>query len=356
MSDDETTMPEAEADTGSTQTTEPSTEAGTAPEAAQAEQETHGDQPTNPVVPDTKADGSLTPPNSQSPEQQPQRDWSKEGPTLEKRLRDQQSYFDRQIAQWKQQMSQTQEKASQLEKWKSEQDERAKAASLQEWNKDHPKHSDWLRLMDKAKLVEEQLKGIPTTDAAGNPIPQAQVEMMRQTIIGTLSQEERAKINSARDAQMQFQRSWFSDPHSTLRPIAEPIVKEMIDQYFSRMQAQQSVQQDFQDPQLAPLIKEHGQDFARALQEMPSRPYDYAKQMMLLYAENQRLKAQSSKVDAKAEMAKEQQRLTKGEAAITRDPRPTNTDPYTLAIAEARRKGIDPSTPRFAQLLAKYEG
>jgi hypothetical protein len=77
--------------------------------------------------------------------------------------------------------------------------------------------------------------------------------------------------------------------------------------------------------------------------------------MMLLYAENQRLKANSSKVDAKAEMAKEQQRLTKGEAAITRDPRPANTDSYTLAIAEAKRKGIDPSTPRFAQLLAKYE-
>lgn len=350
MSDDETTMPEAEADTGSTQTTEPSTEAGTAPEAAQAEQETHGDQPTNPVVPDTKADGSLTPPNSQSPEQQPQRDWSKEGPTLEKRLRDQQSYFDRQIAQWKQQMSQTQEKASQLEKWKSEQDERAKAASLKPWSKAHPEHGKFNSLLERAKVINAQLQRIPAN------LPPEQQEAMKQAIISAMSPEEQQQINEYRDNLNNFQRDFFTDPHGTLLPMVEQLAEQKVQQFMQKMEAQQSVQQDFQDPQLAPLIKEHGQDFARALQEMPSRPYDYAKQMMLLYAENQRLKAQSSKVDAKAEMAKEQQRLTKGEASITRDPRPANTDPYTLAIAEARRKGIDPSTPRFAQLLAKYEG
>lgn len=350
MSDDKTTMPEAEADTGSTQTTEPSTEAGTAPEAAQAEQETHGDQPTNPVAPDTKADGSLTPPNSQSPEQQPQRDWSKEGPTLEKRLRDQQSYFDRQIAQWKQQMSQTQEKASQLEKWKSEQDERAKAASLKPWSKAHPEHGKFNSLLERAKVINAQLQRIPAN------LPPEQQEAMKQAIISAMSPEEQQQINEYRDNLNNFQRDFFTDPHGTLLPMVEQLAEQKVQQFMQKMEAQQSVQQDFQDPQLAPLIKEHGQDFARALQEMPSRPYDYAKQMMLLYAENQRLKAQSSKVDAKAEMAKEQQRLTKGEAAITRDPRPANTDPYTLAIAEARRKGIDPSTPRFAQLLAKYEG
>lgn len=350
MIDDETTMPEAEADTGSTQTTEPSTEAGTAPEAAQAEQETHGDQPTNPVAPDTKADGSLTPPNSQSPEQQPQRDWSKEGPTLEKRLRDQQSYFDRQIAQWKQQMSQTQEKASQLEKWKSEQDERAKAASLKPWSKAHPEYGKFNSLLERAKVINAQLQRIPAN------LPPEQQEAMKQAIISAMSPEEQQQINEYRDNLNNFQRDFFTDPHGTLLPMVEQLAEQKVQQFMQKMEAQQSVQQDFQDPQLAPLIKEHGQDFARALQEMPSRPYDYAKQMMLLYAENQRLKAQSSKVDAKAEMAKEQQRLTKGEAAITRDPRPTNTDPYTLAIAEARRKGIDPSTPRFAQLLAKYEG
>lgn len=350
MSDDETTMPEAEADTGSTQTTEPSLEAGTAPEAAQAEQETHGDQPTNPVAPDTKADGSLTPPNSQSPEQQPQRDWSKEGPTLEKRLRDQQSYFDRQIAQWKQQMLQTQEKASQLEKWKQEQDERAKAASLKPWSKAHPEHGKFNSLLERAKVINAQLQRIPAN------LPPEQQEAMKQAIISAMSPEEQQQINEYRDNLNNFQRDFFTDPHGTLLPMVEQLAEQKVQQFMQRMEAQQSVQQDFQDPQLAPLIKEHGQDFARALQEMPSRPYDYAKQMMLLYAENQRLKAQSSKVDAKAEMAKEQQRLTKGEAAITRDPRPANTDPYTLAIAEARRKGIDPSTPRFAQLLAKYEG
>ena len=349
MTDEDTTMPEAEADTSSAQTSEPSLEAAAAPEAAQAEQETHGDQPTNTVAPDTKAAESLTPPHSQSPEQQ-QRDWSKEGPTLEKRLRDQQSYFDRQISQWKQQMSQTQEKASQLEKWKQEQDERAKAASLKPWSKAHPENSKFNGLLERAKVINSQLQRIPAN------LPPEQQEAMKQAIISAMSPEEQQQVNEYRDSINNFQRDWFTDPHGTLMPMVMPMVEQTVQKFMQKMEAQQSVQSDFADPQLAPLIKEHGQDFARALQEMPSRPYDYAKQMMLLYAENQRLKANSSKVDAKAEMAKEQQRLTKGEAAITRDPRAAHTDPYTLAMAEAKRKGIDPSTPRFAQLLAKYEG
>lgn len=349
MSDDDTTMPLAEDDTGSAQTSEPSNQDAAAPEAAQTEQDAHGDQPTTPVAPDTKVDESLTPPHSQSPEQQPQRDWSKEGPTLEKRLRDQQSYFDRQVSQWKQQMSQTQEKASQLEKWKSEQDERAKAASLKPWSKAHPDNSKFNGLLERAKVINSQLQRIPAN------LPPEQQEAMKQAIISAMSPEEQNQINEYRDNLQNFQRDFFTDPHGTLLPMVEQLAEQKVQQFMSKMEAQHSVQSDFADPQLAPLIKEHGQDFARALQEMPSRPYDYAKQMMLLYAENQRLKANSSKVDAKAEMAKEQQRLTKGEAAITRDPRAANTDPYTLAIAEAKRKGIDPSTPRFAQLLAKYE-
>jgi hypothetical protein len=88
----------------------------------------------------------------------------------------------------------------------------------------------------------------------------------------------------------------------------------------------------------------------------PNKTYDYAKQMMMLYAENQRLKSQSQQVDTRATMAEEQKRLAKGEAAITRDTRAPKIDPYEAAKVEAAKRGIPLDSPRFSQLLTKHQG
>jgi hypothetical protein len=358
MPEDENTMPAAEADTGTEQDSVPSQENAPAQDAAQTEPVAHGDQPTNPVAPDTKADdGSLTNPHKTTEQQQPpQRDWTKEGPTLEKRLRDQQSHFDRKVDEWRKQLQQTNEKASGLEKWKQEQEQRAQAAALKPWSKDHPENIKFSGLLERAKVVDQQLRNVPTVDEQGNPLPPAHIQTMRNAIIGALSSEEQKQINEYRDSQANFQRDWFTDPHATLRPMMEPMVKEIVEQAFKKIEAQHAVQQDFADPQLAPLLKEHGQDFARALQEMgnPDKTYDYAKQMMLLYAENQKLKAEQGKLGAKAAHADEQRRLVKDQASHTRDPRAETQDPYDLAVAEAKKRGIPLDSPRFAGLITKY--
>ena len=358
MPDDENTMPAAEADTGTEQSSVPSQETAPAQDAAQTEPVAHGDQPGTSPVPDTKADdGSLTNPHKTTEQQQQsQRDWSKEGPTLEKRLRDQQSHFDKQVSQWRQQMQQTQEKASGLEKWKQEQEQRAQAAALKPWSKAHPENVKFNGLLERAKVIDQQLRQIPTIDNKGNPIPVEHQEAMKNTILAALAPEERQQIQEYRDSLTNFQRDWFTDPHGTLMPMMEPMVKNFVEQAFKKIEAQHAVQQDFADPQLAPLLKEHGQDFVRALNEMgdPDKTYDYAKQMMLLYAENQKLKAEQGKLGAKAAHADEQRRLVKDQASHTRDPRAETQDPYDLAVAEAKKRGIPLDSPRFAGLITKY--
>lgn len=350
MPDEDTTIAPDEQDTGSEQTSVPDNAAAATPESTPADQQAHGDQPAN-AAPDTKADdGSLTKPDQTQTEQQPPaRDWTKEGPTLEKRLRDQQSYFDRQIGQWKQQMQQTQSKAAELEKYKTEQEQRAKAAALKPWSKAHPENVKFNGVLERAKVIEQQLRNIPAN------LPPEHQEAMRQAIVGALSPEEQAQIKDYRESLTNFQRDFFTDPHGTILPMVEQLAEQKVQQALQKIEAQHSVQSDFADPNLKPMLDQYGQDFARALQEMPERPYDYAKQMMMLYAENQRLKQASSKVDAKAAMADEQRRLTKAEASHTRDPRAENIDAYELATAEAKKRGIPLDSPRFVGLLHKYE-
>jgi hypothetical protein len=73
-----------------------------------------------------------------------------------------------------------------------------------------------------------------------------------------------------------------------------------------------------------------------------------------MFSRIKELEAQVQQLGGKAAHADEQRRLAKGEASITRDPRPPKQDPYILAKAEAAKKGINPSSPAFAQILAKF--
>jgi hypothetical protein len=350
MPDDDTTMPGDEQDTDSQQTSAPEQTDAAAPEASPADQQAHGDQPTTPVAPDTKPDdGSLTKPD-QTPQdnQPPARDWTKEGPTLEKRLRDQQSYFDKQISQWRQQMQQTQSKSAELEKWKQEQEQRAKAASLKPWSKAHPENAKFNGVLERAKVIEQQLRRIPAN------LPPEQQEAMRQAIVGALSPEEQSQIQEYRESLTSFQKDFFTDPHGTLLPMVEQLAEQKVQQALQQIEARQSVQRDFEDPTLKPLLEKHKDEFAKALQDMPQNPYEYAKHLMVTFAENQKLKEQLAKYEGKVAAADEQRRLSKSEASHTRDPRAAEQDPYELATSEAKRRGIPLDSPRFAGLLSKY--
>ena len=67
---------------------------------------------------------------------------------------------------------------------------------------------------------------------------------------------------------------------------------------------------------------------------------------------HQRLTGMAPQVAA----AQEQQRLAKARASgvVTPDPAGAPVDPYTLAMKEAKAKGIMPGTAAFNQLITKF--
>jgi hypothetical protein len=342
-------LDDVEADTAVDQTSAPSPEIAADTTGAPAETDAQAAQPAD-AAPDTKA-GSLTPPNSETnkPTEQaqppPQQNW-------EKRYADLMSHTSKQTNEWRTRMQETERKNQELANWKQEQEKRAQAAQLKPWSKAHPEFQKFNGVLERAKVIDKQLRSIPAN------LPPEQQEAMKQAIVGALSNEEQQQIGEYRDSLTNFQRDFFTDPHGTILPMVEQLAEQKVQQALQKIEAQHSVQQDFADPVLAPMLKEHGQDFARALNEMrdPNKTYDYAKQMMMLYAENQRLKSQSQQVDTRATMAEEQKRLAKGEAAITRDTRAPKIDPYESAKVEAAKRGIPLDSPRFSQLLTKHQG
>jgi hypothetical protein len=340
MPDEEDTITAAEPDTGEVQSGAPET-AAAEPPANPAEPQANGDAPAN-AAPQSQ-DGSL-PTDSQNTEQhQPEKpavDW-------EKRYRDQQSYMDRQVNQWRQRMEQQGQQMSELSKWKQEQEQRAQQAQLKPWSKAHPDNSKFNGLLERAKVIESQLRRIPAT------LPPEQQEAMKQAIIGALDPAEQQQIQEYRENLANFQRDFFTDPQGTLLPMVEQLAERKVQMALQKIEAQQSVQKDFTDPKLGPMVQQYKDDFAKALND--GVPYDYAKHMMGMYAELEALRNEKRTLSGKAAQADEQRRLAKGEASHTRDPRSLPQDPYTLALADAKKRGVTPDSPRFASILAKYE-
>lgn len=350
----------AEPDTGVEQTGAPEQSAAPAADTAQVEPTTHADSPA-PAAPNPQTDESLTTsPKETQPAAQPatpqsaQPDWSKEGPVLQKRYEDIRADYNRKINQWQQTYQQQSTQLTELQKFKQEQEQRAQAASLKPWSKLHPEHSKFNSMLDRAKTVERQLQGIDPS------LPPEQQAAIKNAITSALSPEERAQIMEYRDSVQNFQRDLVTDPQGTLMPMVDKLVEQRMEQFMQRQKAEESVQRDFADPQLAPLIEKYSSDFKQALDE--GVPYKYTTHMMKMHANTEamaqevaRLKAELAKAGVKVESADARQRLVKGEAAITRDPRPPVRDSYELAKTEGRKRGITPDSPQFAALLAKYQ-
>ena len=322
----------ATADTQTSVTPEPNGEQGSQPAA-------------NAATPDTKqTDGSLTPPNSQNPPQQPQTPAQPD--PWEKRYSDLKSYTDKQVNQWQQRMQSQQAQMAELAKWKQEQEARAKQAALKPWSKAHPEHAKFGAVLERAKVVENQLRRIPAN------LPPEQQEAMKQAILGALSPEEQQQIGDYRDSLQNFQREFFTDPHGTLLPMVEQLAEKKVQDALAKIEAQQSVQREFADPTMAPLVQKYGQDLQKALSD--GVPYEYSMHMLKMHAELEALRGRVKDVDGQAAQAAEQRRLAKGEAAITRDPRTPAQDPYELAKSEAAKRGISTGDKRFMELLSKY--
>jgi hypothetical protein len=136
--EDDTMVSDAPA-TGVEQNSAPEQSAAPATDTTQATQDTHGESPVEQTAPITQNAESLTtsPQETQPKQEAPgqQVDWSKEGPTLQKRYDDIRADYNRKLNQWQQTYQQQSGQLTELQKFKQEQEQRAQAASLKPWSK-----------------------------------------------------------------------------------------------------------------------------------------------------------------------------------------------------------------------------
>ncbi len=349
MPDQDDTLTTAEPDTGATQTSEPGNTDAAAIATPPAGDAGQGDS-TATAAPSTKTGdtGSLAPPNSSTnpnPATAPPTDW-------QKRYSDLQSHVDKQAHSWKQRMESQGHEMAGLQKWKQEQEQRAKSAALKPWSKEHPEHRKFSGLLERAKTIDSQLRALPQTDAQGQPIPPQHRQAMQDAIMAGMRPEEQQQVQEYRQWRDDFLHNFSADPQGTLLPMVEQLAEQKVQQVMQRMQAASSVQQDFQDPTLKPMLEANREEFAKALQD--GVPYDYSVHMMKMHNELQQSRAELAKLKGVAGSAEERTRLLKSGATQTRDPRPSGKDPYALAKAEAQKRGISPASPAFAAILQKH--
>jgi hypothetical protein len=119
MSENDVTMDTDAPATGVEQNSAPEQSAAPATDTTQATQDTHGESPA-PAAPITQNAESLTtsPQETQPKQEAPgqQVDWSKEGPTLQKRYDDIRADYNRKLNQWQQTYQQQSGQLTELQK------------------------------------------------------------------------------------------------------------------------------------------------------------------------------------------------------------------------------------------------
>lgn len=304
-------------------------------------------------------DGSLTPPISAeqtsttqttAQPQAPNPANAASGPTndWQKRYTDLQSYTDRKLNAAKAEMQQHAQELAELRQLKQQQQEQAERLQLKRWSKSHPEHSKFQGVLTKAQTAHAQIRAIPADT------PPETKAAMEQVIMSALSPDEQQELHSYQEEITNFQRGFFQDPQGTLAPMIIPMIQEQLRAVQAQSQAHQRVAQDFESPELQPLVAEHAPELKQALAD--GVPYDYGVHMLKMFGELKNLRSQIQTMSREATMGKEQVRLAQGAASITRDPAPVKTvDVYALAKKQAAEKGFSTADPRFLSLLSDLE-
>ncbi len=239
----------------------------------------------------------------------------------------------------------TQEMAD-LRNFRQQQQQQAEALKLKSWSKQHPDHSKFQDLLGRAKTVRQQLNAIDPK------LPPEQQEILKQAITSAIAPEEQQTLQEYQQSVADFQKDFFIDPRGTIQPMMREAIQEAFNQYRMHQEASSAVDRDF--AAMKDAIAQHGPELKAMLER--GTPYDVAVENVKLKASLGALQNRVGQVEKVGAAAAEQQRLAKGNAAITRDPAP-NSKPnlYEMAKKQAKEQGIATDDPRFVRILSKLE-
>lgn len=289
--------------------------------------------------------GSLTPPNT-PPNPSSQRQPQPAPDDARQRYEEFRRFNDRRFNEERQRRAALEQEIETLRQFREEQMRKAEEQKLRRWMPRHPEYGKFRSMMERAKAIRQQIRAIPQ-DLSDDAKAAA-----RAAILAGIRPEEAEELNEYRAYTEEFQENLIQDPVGTLLPILMPEVERAIQSRETQLQARFDVQRDFQDPTIAPVIKEHAEDFKAALDA--GVPYSYAVHMTKMFAEIKRLQSEISSLRPQVVRGQAQARIARTRATDTPTPATPEGDPYEMAKAEAARRGIALDSNAFFALIRKF--
>lgn len=315
------------------------------------------DEPPQDGLPQPDQDPGSLNSGEQDPTQQPQiqaqpgdEGQPSEEASFRERYSDIRRYLDRKERQW----AERQEELQQLRQQRKEWEQQAQRQNLPSWSRQHPDYPKFAAVKSKINNVRDALRNLP------DDLPPEARDAARHAILSQVSPEDQETWQSYQQEREQFAEQFFEDPYPMLMPMVRSMAQEVWREAEHHRESAARVEQDFQDPDIQQVIQQHGEDFAKALND--GVPYNYATHMARMFRQLETYREQVQELQGKvqdtskeASQARERNRLLKGKASITRDVSvDTSQDPYQQALAEAEKRGVDLGSPAFVRILEQF--
>lgn len=290
--------------------------------------------PGTPPATQANADGSLTPANTtlQAAKPQPTTNWEQRYGELRKR----EAALTQQVQQFQSQFQQYQGiDPNSVRAWQQAQ-QRAQQEQLPVWNRNNPNNGRFQQTQTKWSAYKDAMNRATTPEAK---------EAVRSTLGASFAPDEVQAIQQWENHQREFQANFAADPAGTIASVVDQHVQRAIQQHQQRAQAEQSVGQWFEDPSNKEIVGRYGQQMMQALR---NNSWDMVRQYFANQAKLDGLQSRVGEADKAVTAANEKERLLKGQAAVTRDPKvQTTVDP----MAVAKKRGIQPGSAAYWDLL-----
>lgn len=339
--DDVATSGEDSGDTGSDASDSQGTtsaKVGTTDQADSAEADSQDDGDGSTTRPDTTLQTA-----EKKADPAPARDWAGELAAATKRAEDQRVGFTR-LATEHDRLKKSYEGVdpAAVQAFRAEQ-ERAKNANLQVWDKRNPNHSQFKSTLSKWKEYQADYQ------AAKTPEERALVE---QQGARKFTAADAQQIQQYQQHEAQFREQLAMDPRGTFAEIAREVAREEFAAKQQEAQVHNEVQGWMEDPGNAPLVAKYKPAMVDMLQR--GWPWEAVQLFVQKEAKLDSLQSRVGPAEKASASARAKENVLKQKATVTRDPgtKPiAKTDFWKEGVKFAKEHGLSPSHPRVSKYI-----
>ncbi len=283
----------------------------------------------------------------------------KPAPTPQDAFNNETAQWGRERAKFQQEQQQLAERVKQFEQGDQQRKAEAERLALKPWHAQHPDSAKTMAKVGKVKAYFSALNAIPaeqqTPELKGNLARSMGVTPEDAKVHDEFEQHREETIN-----RMAADPEGFMDQR--MSSLVPRMIQDAFNQYFAYQRAESDVKQRMADPaKIAPhaeFIKERlsgGSPFKDVMEIV-----DLKNRIAELEGKGSAAAGKDAKVTQREKAATERERLSKGAAAITRDPRTGGKpDFYSMALKESNAhpgdKGWQPGGNKFNRHLAGLE-